>query len=142
MPALERLTKHFYERVRLDPLLIPVFAHMPGDHPHHVAQFIAEVFGGPTAYSETRGGHAHMVTQHLNRHLTHEQRRRWIELLLASADAVGIPEDPEFRSALVAYLEWGTRLAVLNSQPGAEGVAESTPMPKWGWGVPGGPYRG
>jgi hemoglobin len=141
MPALERLTTHFYDRVRSDLVLAPVFAEMPGDHPRHVAQFIAEVFGGPTSYSDARGGHAHMITQHLNRHLTQEQRRRWLDLLLASADAVGIPDDPEFRSALVAYLEWGSRLAVLNSQPGAQAVADA-PMPKWGWGVPGGPYKG
>lgn len=141
MPALDRLTTHFYERVRLDPLLEPVFAQMPGDHPQQVAQFIAEVFGGPTSYSEKRGGHAHMVSQHLNRHLTHEQRRRWLKLLLASADATGLPDDPEFRSALVAYLEWGSRLAVQNSQSEVA-VVEAAPMPKWGWGVPGGPYRG
>ena len=141
MPALERLTTHFYDRVRVDPVLAPVFAEMPGDHPRHVAQFIAEVFGGPTSYSDTRGGHPHMITQHLNRHLSQEQRRRWLDLLLTSADAVGIPDDPEFRSALVAYLEWGSRLAVLNSQPGAQAVADA-PMPKWGWGVPGGPYTG
>jgi hemoglobin len=82
-----------------------------------------------------------MISQHLNRHLTQEQRRRWLELLLASADATGLPDDPEFRSALVAYLEWGSRLAVLNSQPGVEAELEA-PMPKWDWGVPGGPYRG
>ena len=52
-----------------------------------------------------------------------------------------MPDDPEFRSALVAYLEWGSRLAVLNSQPGAT-VDPKAPMPQWGWGVPGGPYRG
>lgn len=40
----------------------------------------------------------------------------------------------------LAYLEWGTRLAVLNSQPGAT-VVEDAPMPKWGWGEVGGPYR-
>jgi hemoglobin len=114
---------------------------MPSDHPRHVAMFIAEVFGGPASYSAERGGHPHMIAEHLGRHLTQEQRRRWLELLLASADAVGIPDDPEFRSALVAYLEWGSRLAVLNSQPGAA-VDPSAPMPKWGWGVPGGPYRG
>lgn len=141
MPALQRLTAHFYERVRVDPVLATVFAEMPGDHPSHVAQFIAEVLGGPSTYSATRGGHAHMITQHLNRHLKQEQRRRWLELLLASADATGLPDDPEFRSALVAYLEWGSRLAVLNSQPGAEAVVDA-PMPKWDWGVPGGPYRG
>ena len=139
-PALERLTTHFYDVVHADALLGPVFAHMDGEHPRFVAAFIAEVFGGPDAYTATRGGHAHMISQHIGRRLTHEQRRRWIELLLASADAVGIPDDPEFRSALVAYIEWGTRLAVLNSQPGAAVVADA-PMPKWGWGVPGGPYR-
>jgi hemoglobin len=50
----------------------------------------------------------------------------------------GMPA-PEFRSALVAYLEWGTRLAVLNSQPGAS-VTEDAPMPRWGWGEVKGPY--
>ncbi len=49
------------------------------------------------------------------------------------------PDDPEFRSALVAYLEWETRLAVINSRPGAS-VDDRAPMPQWGWGVPGGPY--
>lgn len=140
LSALERLTAHFYAAVRADPLLGPVFAHMHGEHPRFVAAFIAEVFGGPDAYSVSRGGHPHMIAQHLGRRLTQEQRRRWVEILLASADAVGLPDDPEFRSAFVAYLEWGTRLAVINSQRGAEVVADA-PMPKWGWGVPGGPYR-
>lgn len=40
----------------------------------------------------------------------------------------------------VAYLEWGTRLAVVNSKPGAK-VYENAPMPKWGWGETGGPYQ-
>ncbi|MEO8622411.1 MAG: group II truncated hemoglobin [bacterium] len=140
MPALENLTARFYESVKADALIGPVFAHMSSEHPRFVAEFIAEVFGGPTTYSDTRGGHAHMVTQHLQRHLTQAQRERWFSLLLTTANEVGIPDDPEFRSALVGYLEWGSRLAVLNSQPGVEAPAES-PMPKWGWGVPGGPYQ-
>ena len=47
----------------------------------------------------------------------------------------------EFRSALVSYLEWGTRLAVINSQPGAP-IGEDAPMPRWGWGEVKGPYTG
>jgi hypothetical protein len=39
----------------------------------------------------------------------------------------------ESRSAFVAYVEWGTRLALGNSQPGAA-VAEHAPVPRWGWG--------
>lgn len=139
MAALEKLTTVFYARVPADPMLGPVFARMSADHPRHVAEFLAEVLGGPAVYSAERGGHANMIRHHLSRGLSQEQRRRWIELLLASGDEVGLPDDPEFRSAFVAYLEWGTRLAVINSQPGAEAV-EDAPMPKWGWGVPGGPY--
>ncbi|MFI5077256.1 MAG: globin, partial [Vicinamibacteria bacterium] len=50
--VLDHLTTRFYERVKDDAILAPVFAHMSGDHPHHVALFLAEVLGGPTAYSE------------------------------------------------------------------------------------------
>ena len=57
-----------------------------------------------------------------------------------SADEAGLPSDPEFRSAFVGYIEWGTRLAVINSQPGAEpGLDE--PMPHWGWGETKGPWQ-
>lgn len=137
--ALNRLTNVFYSKVRTDPVLEPVFRNMSGDHPAHVAAFIGEVFGGPKGYSEKHGGHAAMIGHHLNRHLTEEQRRRWIALLLDAADEVELPDDPEFRSAFVAYLEWGTRLAKLNSQDGAAPELNE-PMPRWGWGVPGGPY--
>jgi hemoglobin len=139
MPVLEKLTATFYSRVPADRILGPIFARMSPDHPKHVAEFLGEVFGGPATYSGERGGHANMIRHHLSRSLTHEQRRRWIELLLICGDEIGLPDDPEFRSALVAYLEWGTRLAVLNSQPGAN-VTEDAPMPRWGWGEVKGPY--
>lgn len=140
LTALERLTARFYGRVPDDPLLGPVFAHMDAAHPTHVAQFLAEVFRGPAAYTADRGGHATMLAHHLGRRLTQAQRRRWVALLLECADEVGLPDDPEFRSAFVAYLEWGTRLAVLNSQDGVDPVLDQ-PMPSWGWGEVGGPYR-
>jgi hemoglobin len=99
------------------------------------------VFGGPATYSAERGGHAVMLGRHLRWHLTREQRQRWMALLLESADAVGLPSDPEFRSAFVAYLEWGTRLAVIDSQDGVTPGAEQ-PTPRWGWGAVGGPCQG
>jgi len=140
MPALVRLTSVFYARVPADPILAPVFARMSADHPQHVAEFLAEVLGGPKIYSSERGGHPEMIRHHLTRSLTQEQRQHWLALLLQCADEIGLPDDPEFRSAFVAYLEWGTRLAVLNSQPGAT-VTEEAPMPHWGWGEVGGPYQ-
>jgi hemoglobin len=137
--ALEQLMRRFYERVRENAILAPVFAHMGSDHPLHVAAFLAEVLGGPAEYSAGHGGHPHMIRRHLDRHLSQEQRREWVRLLLDTADELAMPDDPEFRSALVGYLEWGSRLAVINSQLGAK-VDEHAPMPKWGWGEVKGPY--
>ncbi len=74
-----------------------------------------------------------MLAKHLNRALTETQRRRWVARMLDAADHVGLPTDPGFRSTFVAYLEWGTRLAVINSQPDAA-VTEHAPIPHWGWG--------
>jgi hemoglobin len=139
LPAIERLMTRFYERVPADPMLAPVFALMDPAHAKHVSAFIAEVLGGPAGYSRDHGGHAHMIRKHLGRSLNEAQRRRWISLLLDCAEELKVKDDPEFRSAFVAYLEWGTRLAVLNSQPGAQAI-EDAPMPKWGWGEVKGPY--
>ena len=52
----------------------------------------------------------------------------------------GLPDDPEFRSALVGYLEWGSRIAVINSEETVNPIDTNEPMPKWGWGETGGPY--
>ena len=131
--AFDRLTEEFYRRVRGDDVLSPVFAGMPADDPQHVATWLAEVFGGPADYTADHGGYPHMLARHLGRGITERQRLRWVHLICEAADAVGLPDDPEFRSAFVAYIEWGTRLAMSNSQPGATPPA-SVPVPRWGWG--------
>jgi hemoglobin len=117
--ALDRLTECFYRRVHDDPILSPVFAGMSPEHPHHVALWLGEVFGGPPVYTAEHGGYPHMLRKHLGLALTEEQRARWVALVTPAADDAGLPADPEFRSALLAYVEWGTRIALANSQPGA-----------------------
>ena len=142
LDAIAVLTKRFYEKVPQDPFLAPVFAHMNPHHAAHVAAFITEVFGGPKAYSNNGGSHAHMIGRHLGRHLTEDLRKRWLALMLGTADEVGVPSDPEFRAAFVGYLEWGTPLAVMNSQDGVAPPPDDAPMPEWNWGPPGGPWLG
>lgn len=140
MPVFEQLTEVFYKKVLQDPLLEPIFKHMSPQHQKHVAHFIAEVFGGPSIYSTEEGNHFKMIQKHFSKHLSEEHRKRWVELLLLSADEIHLPQDPEFRSAFVAYIEWGTRIAVLNSNATDIQVNPDEPMPKWNWGVPGGPF--
>ena len=132
--AFVRLTTVFYAKVTDDELLGPLFARMDPEHFRYVALWLAEVFGGPAAYTEEHGGYPQMVTRHLGMAITEPQRRRWIDLIQDAADEAGLPDDPEFRAAFLGYLEWGTRLAKQNSQPGAD-VVRQAPVPHWGWGV-------
>ena len=68
-------------------------------------------------------------------------RARWTALIQKAADDAGVPTDAEFRAAFVAYIEWGSRLARLNSNADPAPELGEEPMPAWGWGVPGGPYN-
>lgn len=141
MATFENLFSKFYAKVVKDELLGEVFKNMSPEHVKHVSHFVAEVFGGDKLYtSEDGGSHAKMVGQHIGKMLTEEKRRRWMDLLLETADEIGLKSDPEFRSALVGYLEWGSRIAVINSQLTENPMAPAEPMPSWGWGETGGPY--
>src|SRR5262245_16200503 len=132
--AFERLINAFYDRVERDELISPLF---PGgvspEHRDHVILWWSEVFGGPAEYSEKFGGYHRMVSKHKDLAISPEQRLRFVTLMSLAADDAALPDDPEFRSALLAYLEWGTRIAMHNSQPGAD-VPQEAPMPHWGWG--------
>jgi truncated hemoglobin YjbI len=131
--ALHRMTRLFYEKyVPQDPLLAPVFADIPPDHPERVATWFGEVFGGPKTYSERYGGYDWMVSQHFGRALTEEQRARWAQLMCQCADEAGLPTDPEFKAAFVSYIEWGSRIALENSTPGAKPPMHM-PVPRWWW---------
>jgi hemoglobin len=142
MKVFETLFNKFYDKVLADELLEPVFKHMSAHHRLHVAHFVAEVLGGPKLYSAEEGSHFIMISKHLQKYLTEAHRKRWMELLLQTADELLLPDDPEFRSAFLAYLEWGTRIAVINSKLDEAAEAIDAPMPRWGWGEVGGPYLG
>ncbi|MEV0118699.1 antibiotic biosynthesis monooxygenase [Streptomyces sp. NPDC050844] len=130
----DRLTEIFYGKVLKDELLAPLFEGLPAEHARHVAQWLGEVFGGPATYSREHGGHSHMVGKHLGKGITEPQRRRWVNLMQDAADDAGLPTDAEFRSAFLAYIEWGTRLALYFSGPDATRPTDQ-PVPQWNWGA-------
>jgi hemoglobin len=134
-PAFERWLNAFYDLVEADPLLAPVFGGTVTEaHRRNATSWWCEVMGGPAEYTEHQGGYEHMLARHIGLAVSAEQRLRFVTLLSRAADEAGLPGDPEFRAAIVGYAEWGSRLAVHNSQPGAE-VAAHAPVPRWGWGV-------
>jgi hemoglobin len=125
----------FYDLVEDDEDLAPLFGGTVSEaHREHVTTWWSEVMGGPADYTAHHGGYEHMLAHHVGLGITPEQRLNFVTLLSHAADLAALPDDPEFRAALMGYAEWGTRLAVQNSQPGAE-VVEHAPVPRWGWGV-------
>jgi CDGSH-type Zn-finger protein/truncated hemoglobin YjbI len=132
-PALLRMMRIFYSKyVPEDPLVGPLFANMSPDHPERVAAWLSEVFGGPGFYSQRYGGYSRMISQHVGKCITEEQRARWVEMLCQSADDAMLPNDAEFRAAFVAYLEWGSRIGQENSQQHAV-PPPNMPVPRWWW---------
>ena len=106
--AFRRLIDAFYDRAEKDELISPYF---PGGvheaHRAHVAAWWREVFGGPTEYSDELGGYDHMVARHRDLGITREAQARFVSLMSLAADDAGLPADPEFRSALLAYVRVG-----------------------------------
>lgn len=134
LPALSRMINAFYDRVEQTELFDNLFPEgVTKEHRDHVIAWWAEVFGGPPRYTAELGGYENMLDHHRNLAITAEQRATFVAVMSLAADDAGLPGDPEFRSALLAYLEWGTRLALENSQPGAD-LVEQAPVPRWGWG--------
>jgi hemoglobin len=117
----------------------PVRVGVNEDHRAHVTAWWSEVLGGPARYTEELRGYEGMLAHHRGLAITPEQRFRFASLLSLAADAADLPEDPEFRPALVAYVEWGTWLATHNSQPGAK--SSSTPACRAGAGAEAPPFQ-
>jgi hemoglobin len=139
--AITRMIEAFYDRVERDDLLSGFFPDgVSRAHRANVSAWWIEVFGGSPEYTARLGGYEAMLAHHRGLAITREQRLRFATTMSLAADDADLPADPEFRAAVIGYLEWGTRLAMGNSQPDAHPV-EHAPVPRWGWGVAP-PYQG
>lgn len=130
--GLRRLVAAWYPTVLTDPLLQPLFGAGHPAHVDHLAAFLAEVFGGPTRYTDELGGFPALLAPHEGKAIREDQRRRFVDLFLAAADTAGLPDDARTRDALRDYLEFGTEVAVQNSHAtGADGLHPCQEVPRW-----------
>ncbi|MEO3755503.1 group II truncated hemoglobin [Streptomyces sp. B6B3] len=131
--VLRRLSNTFYDAVLADPLLAPVFADFSRTHVEHVAVWLAEVFGGPTRYTDELGGHQGLLRAHLGLSITEEQRLRWMELMTAAVETE-LPDDALLRRRVIEYFDWGTTIARdVSASPPDGDLGEPGPTPRWGW---------
>lgn len=132
LPTLRRLAQAFYEKVLADPVLAPVFVDFAPRHVEHVAVWLGEVLGGPADFTARLGGHQSLLRSHLGLGIRDEHRERWMELMGASVDEV-LGDGAALRGPLIAYFDWGTRIAQEVSQdaPGTD-LGDPGPTPRWG----------
>ena len=131
--ALRRLSSTFYDAVLADPLLAPVFADFTPTHVEHVVVWLAEVFGGPSGFTDELGGHQTLLRSHLGLSITEEQRLRWMELMTAAVDKE-LPDDELLRRRVVEYFDWGTRIARdVSADPVGQDLGDPGPTPRWSW---------
>ena len=131
--ALHRLEQIFYDSVLRDPLLQPLFRAGQPQHVDHLTMFTAESFGGPNRFTRELG-FAHLIAVHRGLSITEEQRQRFVELYMAALDKAGMPDDEPFRTAVREHVEFGSRVAMQNSN--AKTDAELNPLrevPQWTW---------
>jgi hemoglobin len=132
--ALHRLEELFYTSVLADPLLRPLFGDGQPQHVDHLTAFTAESFGGDDRFTRELGGMDALIAVHRHLHITEEQRRRFVELYMAALDAAGMPDDEPFREAVRSHVEFGSQVAMQNSN--ARTDAELHPLravPRWTW---------
>src|SRR2546427_1648864 len=120
--AFFALATAHHRRCLEDPVLSHPFSH-PGnpDHVARLADYWAEAFGGPQRYSESFGGHSAMLGIHAGQGADEDLGARFVTCFVQAADDAGLPDDPEFRAGLRAYMEWAVREVLSYAPPGARG---------------------
>jgi hemoglobin len=133
-PALFALATAHHARCLADPELNHPFSH-PGQNPQHIERLAAywgEVFGGPPVYSRDLSDQTSLLEMHAGNGDMTDLGRRFVACFVQAADDAGMPDDPEFRAVLRAYMEWAVD-DVLVFSPAGSLVPPGAQVPHWSW---------
>nr|WP_324652439.1 globin [Georgenia sp. H159] len=93
--TFERLVRRFYQGVRTDDVLAPMYPEEDFDGAtERLTMFLEQYWGGPTTYSETRG-HPRLRMRHMPYAVTPLARDRWLQHMRDGVDELGLPADLE-----------------------------------------------
>jgi hemoglobin len=125
-PAFLALAVAHHARCLADPELNHPFS-KPDQHPQHI-----ERLGAYWADSTDCGDQHGLLQMHAGNGDISDLGRRFVECFVAAADDAHLPEDPAFRAALRAYMQWAVDDVLLYS---AEDwvVPPGVHMPHWDW---------
>jgi hemoglobin len=131
--AFVALARAHHARCLDDPELNHPFSH-EDQHPQHVERLAAywgEVLGGPTLYSSALGDESRVLEMHAGNGDMGDLGERFLDCFVHALDDAGLPEDPEFREAMRAYMRWAVDNVL--SYPEKGDVSSGLAVPRWGW---------
>ena len=99
MATIASIVDTFYAGVAADDLLRPMYPEEDlGPAAERLTLFLAQYWGGPTTYSDTRG-HPRLRMRHAPFPVTPEAREHWLAHMYAALDEVALPpmHDAAFR---------------------------------------------
>lgn len=132
--AFLALATAHHARCLADPELNHPFSH-PDANPQHIerlAAYWAEVLGGPSRFSEDYSDQSALLEMHAGNGDMGDLGRRFVSCFVLAAEDAGLPDDPDFRAALRAYMEWAVA-DVLVYSPENSTVPSGVAMPQWSW---------
>lgn len=102
-PTFERLVRKFYEGIRTDEVLLPMYPEEDLEGAiQRLTGFLEQYWGGPGTYSEQRG-HPRLRMRHLPFKVNPDARDRWLEHMRVAVDSLELA--PLHESMLWDYLE-------------------------------------
>jgi len=132
--AFLALARAHHARCLADPELNHPFS-KEDQHPQHVerlAAYWAEALGGPARYSEECGDESGVLRMHAGNGDMTDLGDRFVDCFVRAMDDAGLPDDPDFRAAMRAYMRCAVD-AVLEHPDDASSVPDGLPMPRWDW---------
>jgi hemoglobin len=102
-PAFHRLVARFYAGVAADPLLRPMYPEEDlAPAAHRLELFLAQYWGGPRVYSDTRG-HPRLRMRHEPFRVGPAERDAWLRHMRIAVEELALPE--AYERELWDYLE-------------------------------------
>ncbi len=88
-PTFERLVRAFYDGIRIDEVLLPMYPEQPDLEGaiQRLTGFLEQFWGGPGTYSEQRG-HPRLRARHLPFSVNPDARDRWLLHMRAAVDSL------------------------------------------------------
>lgn len=110
-PTFETIARVFYEGVRTDPILEPMYPHDDWEGAEwRFRTFLEQYWGGPTTYSSERG-HPRLRMRHMPFPVSPKAKEHWLLHMHAAIDAAQLP--PMHDAAFRDYIERAA-LAMIN----------------------------